>query len=216
MVVAIHTNTTLKHQVEAAENLKAGFEVHGDQAVITPRIDYTADLHVVMGPHYAKNHYLGHSNVILLDRCYYRGDPEHVSLGWMNAEGGRDFVSGGNSRPGPEPAPLKMGSRSIFLQDWHGPYDERIDKADKIRKHPAEEADKTPLETVLESYDIAIGYRTTSLVTAALMGLRVICRDRQNIVANSNYLELLPWADWSHDEIREGKAWEHLRRERRF
>ena len=47
-------------------------------------------------------------------------------------------------------------------------------------------------------------------MTAALEGLEVVCKDDRNIMAEPNWLELLPYADWSHHEIENGDVWEHL------
>jgi hypothetical protein len=47
-------------------------------------------------------------------------------------------------------------------------------------------------------------------VTAALEGLEVVCKDDRNIMSEPNWLELLPYADWNHQEIENGDVWEHL------
>lgn len=124
----------------------------------------------------------------------------------MNAAGGRDFTAG-EGRPGPVPAPAKLGTRSIFLADYEGP----VEPADTVRPHPARERPGEPLEAALARHDVAIGYDTTALVTAALMGLRTVCRSETNIMARPDWLELLPWADWHGSEIASGACWDHLR-----
>jgi hypothetical protein len=48
------------------------------------------------------------------------------------------------------------------------------------------------------------------LVSAALAGLEVICKDARNIMFERNWLELLPYADWHWSEIENGDALEHL------
>lgn len=63
----------------------------------------------------------------------------------------------------------------------------------------------------LKPYGVAIGYMTTALVIAALEGLRVDCRDKRSIMAQPDWLDILPYADWSHNEIANGDAWEHLK-----
>lgn len=144
--------------------------------------------------------------MILVDRCYYRGDPDHVSVGWMNARGGRDFFAG-EGRPRPVPEPTRAGNRSIFLADFHGP----VEPADTVRRHPADELPAESLEMALQRHDVAIGYRTTALVAAALKGLRIDCRSDEHIVAQPDWLDLLPYADWHGREIETGACWEHLR-----
>jgi len=162
-------------------------------------------MHVVLGPHFAKREWLDHPRVILLDRSYYRPDPEHVSLGWMRPDGGRDFRTGsGRDAPTIESQPEQGGS--IFLADYGGP----IEPADTVRRHPAEESSTETLREALRRHRIAIGYQTTALVTAALAGLEIICRDPRNILWQANWLELLPYADWQWSEIESGEAWEHL------
>lgn len=124
----------------------------------------------------------------------------------MNAQGGRHFVAGEGRQP-PVPATARVGDRSIFLADFDGP----VEKADTVRLHPNRMAPREPLEAALDRHDVAIGYRTTALVTAALMGLRVVCRDPEHILADPHWLDLLPWADWHHSEIASGECWEHLK-----
>lgn len=163
-------------------------------------------MHVVLGPHYAKNAWLGHERVILLDRAYYRGDPEHVSLGWMRADGGRHFrVGAGREAPAIEPRPTEGGT--IFLADFGGP----IEAADTVRRHPAEEAPTESLRDALRRHRKAVGYRTTALVAAALAGLEIVCKDAANILWEPNWLELLPYADWHWSEIESGAVWDHLK-----
>jgi len=206
MDIAIHINTSLSHQREHGELLEQGFKRHGLTVNVTADILAEADIHVVSGPHYAKAQWLNHPKVILLDRCYYRGDPEHVSLGWMKSDGSRDFHVGCGRKPPPvKDRTDKTGT--IFLADYSGP----LGQADTVRLHPARERPADGLREALRKHGIAIGYKTTALVTAALEGLEVICKDKSNIMAEDNWLELLPYADWHYSEIASGEAWEHLK-----
>lgn len=152
---------------------------------------------MVLGPHFAKSYHLNHKT-ILLDRCYYRGDPEHISLGWMNPDGSRTFHKGAGRNP-PVPKPQKTGNRIIFLADWRGP----IEEADTVRYHPAEHNATETLQEALSRHDVAVGYGTTALVEAALEGLRIVCRDDKHILQRPDWLELLPYADWGYDELTE-------------
>ena len=205
MDIAIHTNFTLPHQLKYAQHLSVGFKRHGHKTTITQDIHRAADIHVVLGPHYAKERWLEHPHVILLDRAYYRPDPINVSLGWMNSNGGRDFKIGCGRIP-----PIRKNKRTtggtIFLADYNGP----MERADTVRLHPSNEKPETGLIDALYGHKRAIGYKTTSLVTAGLEGLEVICRDKQNIMYKNNWIDLLPYADWSYEEIESGEAWEHL------
>lgn len=123
----------------------------------------------------------------------------------MNASGGRDFAEG-DGRPAPIPKPRKPGDKTIFLADYNGP----IEPADTVRPHPANEKPIESLEAALERHSVAIGYGSTALVTAALMGLQIVCKDKQSIMSNPNWLNLLPYADWHYLEIASGECLTHL------
>lgn len=211
MYIAIHANPALPHQIAYAEYFKEGFKRHGLKSEITSSPTTPADLHVIQGPHFAKNAWLGHPNVILLDREYYHGEftahprsMDWVSVGWMRLDGGRSFVAG-NGRETPS-IQENSGEGSIFLADYNGP----IEQADTVRFHPAQEYPQESLESALERHKTAIGYTTSALVTAGLMGLEVRCLDKRNIMFEKNWLQLLPYAEWRYDEIETGETWAHL------
>ena len=172
-----------------------------------------ADVHVVSGPHYAKEHWLGHPRTLVLDRAYYHEgrtgrwhSMDWVSLGWMREDGGRRFRTGtGRQAPRIEGRPAQGGT--IFLADFGGP----IEPADTVRRHPADEKPQESLRDALRRHRKAIGYTTTALVAAALAGLEIVCKDRRNILCEPNWLELLPYADWHWSEIESGEAWAHMR-----
>ena len=128
-----------------------------------------------------------------------------ISAGWMNDDGGRTFKRGAGRRP-PEPEIKRTGCGTIFLADYGGP----IEQADTVRLHPAGTSHTESLHQALHRHAIAVGYQTTALVTAALQGLEVICKDHRNIMAQPNWLELLPYADWHYSEIESGELWAHL------
>lgn len=196
----------MPHQRKYANHLQKGFQKHNLASKITSSIIEDGDIHVVLGPHYAKKQWLGYET-ILLDRCYYKGDPEHVSLGWMRSDGGRTFRignCGGRIPPEIKDGPDRGGS--IFLADFDGP----VESADTIRHHPAREKSSDGLIDALRRHRVAIGYQTTALVTAGLEGLKVVCKDDRNIMHESNWQELLPWADWHWSEIESGEAIAHL------
>jgi hypothetical protein len=172
-----------------------------------------ADVHIVSGPHYAKNVWQGHPRTVLLDRAYYHEERsgrwasmDWVSLGWLRPDGGRSFRKGcGRTPPTIEERPASGGT--IFLADYGGP----VEAADTVRRHPAEQQSTESLRAALRRHRTAIGYQTTALVTAALAGLEVVCKDARNILARCDWLELLPYADWHWTEIESGEAWEHLK-----
>lgn len=201
--VCIHANPSLAHQKHWANGLKGAFVHHGFECDITynPK-EKGADIHVVLGPHYAKKYHLNHET-ILLDRCYYRGDPDHISLGWMLPCGGRRFTEGEGREP-PQVKKRQPGDRTIFLADYQGD----IGGADTVRRHPAESKPTESLLSALNRHDIAIGYKTTALVDAALLGLSVVSYDTSHILNQPNWLRLLPYADWAYNELNE--AIDHL------
>lgn len=212
MDIAIHANLALPHQREYAEYFRAGFSRHGLKAEITGSKEQNADIHVIQGPHFCKDVWLGHPNVILLDREYYHGEftlhprnMDWVSVGWMRKDGGRKFTNTG----GREPPIVKSNAANrgaIFLRDFGGP----SERADAIRYHPAEKRSSIGLIEELHGYRTAIGYQTSALVTAGLEGLEVDCRDPRNIMWESNWLDLLPYADWHYTEIQSGELIENL------
>jgi hypothetical protein len=172
-----------------------------------------ADIHVVSGPHYAKQFWIGHPRTVLLDCAYYHEEKsgrwhsmDWVSLGWMREDGGRRFRAG-SGRPPPALEPRRTEGGTIFLADFGGP----TEAADTVRRHPADEAPTEPLRDALRRHRRAIGYQTTALVAAALAGLEIVCKDARNILWEPNWLELLQYADWHWSEIESGEAWDHLR-----
>ena len=214
MVITFHCNTSLPHQREHGQWFTESLKRHGLTVEVTSDIHKQADIHIVSGPHYAKQVWQGHPRVLLLDRAYL---PDHqvktkwasedwVSLGWMRKDGGRTFrADHGGGRSAPQIKDRSAERGTIFLADYAGP----IEQADTIRRHPSEETPTEGLREVLRRHRTAIGYQTSALVMAALEGLEVVCKDKRNIMSEPNWLELLPYADWHYSEFDE--AWEHLK-----
>lgn len=214
MDIAYHFNPTQPHQIEHGQWLKAGFKKHGLELIITPSIHQQADIHIVSGPHYAKNEYVGHENTILLDRAYWHElksgkwvSMDYVSLGWMRRDGGRRFRTNGTNRVRPVITNQAAQSGTIFLADYGG----TIEEADTVRRHPGDGNETESLDAALKRHKTAIGYTTTALIRAGLYGLDVICRDRRSIMYEPNWLDLLAYTDWKYSEIESGDAWEHLK-----
>ena len=214
MDIIVHINPTQPHQREHGEWLSKGFKRHGLTCTLTENRYQEGDIHIVSGNHYAKDIWTGHPRTIWLDKRLYKEGPKpdgmvsdpFVSLGWLNAIGGRDFAEG-TGKEYPICKPQKHGKRSIFLADYQG----KIEPADTVRRHHLEETYTETLEEALSRHDIAIGYMTTALVKAGLEGLKVVCKDPRSIMHQPNWLKLLPYADWHFSEIESGEAWEHLR-----
>jgi len=158
-----------------------------------------------MGPHYAREQHLESDNVIYLDRCHYGNTSNRVSIGLQNKQGGRDFIAG-SGRKG---LTIKEnnGTKSLFLADYNG----IVESADIVRLHPQNEESSTTLANDILQCNYATGYETTSLIEAALSGLVINCKGTKSILLQSNWLELLPYANWDIDEIGSGELWHHLK-----
>ena len=210
MSIVFHVNPSQAHQREHGEWLKRGFKRHGLELEITSDRFKEADIHIVSGPHYAKDNWLYHPRTLLIDRAYYHQiksgqwvSEDWISIGWMREDGGRLFKSGTGREP-PTPKDRKSTGGTIFLADYDGP----VEQADTVRLHPAREKHSESLSDALSRHARAVGYSTTALVTAGLEGLEVICKDSRNIMSEPNWLELLPYADWNYSEIESGSFFE--------
>jgi len=143
-------------------------------------------------------------NVLWLDRSLMRPDPFHVSLGWLLPQGGRAFPQG-KGRKKLRLASMKRGHRTLCLVDY-GKSPVKPD-ADTIRYHPDQVTPTESLKKVLECHDAAFGESSSSLVKAALMGLRVHAADPNHILNQPDWASTLPYADWSEAEISRGEPW---------
>lgn len=193
--------------------LSRGFEAHGLTARVTHDPRAPADVHVVSGPHFAKQYWLEHERTIWLDRAYYRFEPQgrymasmpNVSLGWLRPDGGRKFLLGTGRAP-PEIDDQAGDSGTIFLADYGG----TVEQADTVRLHPEIEKPTESLYAALTRHRFARGYLSTALVRAALLGLEVTALDATHILNEPNWRDLLPFADWHWSDIESGEAWGHL------
>ncbi len=217
----IHINPTQKHQREHGEWFAAGFKRLGIKYKVSPVIHEEADFHIISGPHYAYQFWKGRNNVLMIDRAYCHPEKsgqwasmDYISLGWLNPDGSRTFYPG-EGRTLPE-LPQSTGTKTIFLADYGGP----TEPADIVRLHPDQinnagrfsyQINAGPtLEADLMQCRKAIGYRTSALITAARMGLEIVCRDSTHILARDNWRKLLPYTDWRYNEIQSGDAWSHI------
>lgn len=229
--VVIHTNMALANQRETAGWLRDGFKKHGIDAVITPDRDKPADVHVIQGPWYAYKHWIGKPNVLWLNRSYYGHGRWDVSLGWLNADGTRDFrwkdeprravpeladVSTKRDKEccaivfgdyGESPTGMVHDARSKYGRVYYRPH-----PADG-RESPALAPDWT-LEQCFEIADVAVGGKSTVLVDAMVNGLRIDCHDPLHVLNQDadreTVMARLSWADWNFEDIKRGEAWEHL------
>lgn len=198
----IHINRHLAHQVAHGKALQRGFKAHGIRAEVSFHADTPGDVHVVSGPHFAYPRWRN-ANTLMIDRAYW-GDPDCVAIHWLQ-DGEKVFLRGMPKRDHPRLKPLKAGDRTIYLCD----YKERPERTyDTVRLHPAEEMPPESLEDALKAHQVAVGRRSTALVTAAIEGLRVETDDQHSpvygIVSRKKWINDLAWHNWSMDEIASG------------
>ncbi len=221
-VPVLHYNASFPHQVKHAH----AFAVAG--CFVTDDINKEADTHIVSGPHYALNRWKDHPNTIWLDRAFW-GDPECVSIGWLQADRTRKFASGTDSRQKPDLSPWKTREDSVLiLADYEQDVNEIVLAAYsrfgcvRVRRHPAEQGLKSgespdvSLASQLALSDVCIGHSSTALFEAIVMGVPVICTDPKNVVApvsvqdmdaelyrgdRDEWLHDLSYAQFNHDEF---------------
>ena len=213
MFVAIHVNPSLAHQVDHGERWRKGFARHGIAATVTNDPSRAADIHVISGPWFAKKQWTGHPRVIGIDRAWCQPNPEYVSVGWLRADGGYEYRKG-TGRQAPVKRATKSGERAVYLMDYNGaplPLRGYGGAIHEVRRHPSNVRPRDTLADSLNRNAIAVGYMTTALAVAALAGLRVVCLDPRSLMARPDWWELLPYADWTLDEIENGDVWEHLK-----
>ena len=229
--VVIHSNLYLANQVESAGWLKQGFDRHGLDCEVTSDRRQPADIHVVQGPWYAWNQWLGQDNVIWLDRCFYGHHRFDLSIGWLKPDGSRNFKNQ-NMQAGkgklPELKPPKKGRDCAVVFGDYGMHPKHLVEYSRLhfgrtyyKPHPADTgqvslvlAPKWTLEQCWAIADVAVGHSSTVLVEAELNGLYVYTTDPyhvcQDISDREQWLIDLSWAQWSFEEIVNGDFWEHL------
>lgn len=229
MRIVIHANLSLPNQTESAGWLQQGFRAKGIDAEITGDKTSSADIHVVQGPWYCLKEWTGQPNVLFLDRCFYGHPRWDISLGWLNADGSRDFRHKGKAKPKGEPPELKplkpyRGSCVVFADYGQDP---DINAARKLhprvyyRPHPRDTERKVnaiPLRGDLDGVwglcDTAIGHSSTVLVEAVLNGLHVTSTDPRHVIQGhadrERWVTELTWCQWNFEELKRGDFVEHL------
>lgn len=227
----MHYNATLQHQVlHAVAFAASGFDTTTDPS-------YPAHTHVISGPHYAYQQQKRHSRVLMLDRAWW-GDPDCVSLGWLQHDGTRRFATGDAPRPKPELEPWKTRECTAIILVDYGQDPERIEQirsdaaqrftSVKVRWHPASVKNKHPiaLDYDLRLADVAIATSGTSVFHALRLGLPSICLDPKNVCApvcsasidaelirpdRSQWLHEMSYKQFNMAEIAAGTAWKLLK-----
>lgn len=228
--VVAHINHSLAHQVEHGQALTYGLKRHGINLDVTSNIHKEGDIHIISGPWYARDAWLGKPNVLWLDRCFYGDAHDFVSIGWMRRDGSRNFCNADKTE-GKEPLPaLKLCKKrrrcAVVFGDYDG--DARAMLANARRKydsvwfrpHPQDTRPlpcfpmRGSLDDVWSIADVAVGHSSTVLVEAQINGLFVESTYAQHVVHFSDdreaWIKRLSWAQWSLDELVAGTFWEHL------
>lgn len=146
---------------------------------------------------------------LYVDRAYW-GDPDCVTVGWLNTDGSRTFASGTKERPKPDLKPWKHGKRAVVLATWQENATELAQKAAErfstwYRPHPAQKGYSGPwpvmggpVEAVWERADIAIGTTSTALFGAVINGLPTIGRVG-SVASTFEHIRRPDRAQWLHE-----------------
>ena len=174
--------------------------------------------------------WIGRRDVILLDRCYYGDTHDVARLGWLRPDGALTFAQGYH-RPAPATKEWRYsGDTVLILADFgqntkaivaeaRGYYSEV-----RVRLHPANDQPGETLQEAISRADAVIGTAGTALIQAILNGVPTTCLDPRHIARpvtahvigdthmpdRTAWLRDLAYAQWSHNEMQTGEAWEHL------
>jgi hypothetical protein len=210
----------------------------------------SGDIHIIQGPWYAYREWFGKKNVLMLDRCFYGRTQEWCTVGWLRPDASRDFMTQGkngdrwgrhSAELGIQLEPLARGSIDVLFGDhaidatkYRQIFDELRTRGGDAAYRPHPSAPEWPdcpvreaserLDTVLLDTRTAIGFHTSTLVTAALQGVPVVCFDYRNPVYEiaghkigedgmtdrRAWVYRLAWSQWHLDELRDGTFWKHL------
>ena len=197
---------------------------------ITADRDAGGDIHIVLGPHYAMAQWIGKPNVIRLDRCFYGDTTQCARVGWLHADGSQTFARG-YTRPVPAVKDWRTnGNTALILADWGQSVKSIVSEAQsyfsevRVRLHPANKQTSESLSDSIARADAVIGTAGTAQIQAILDGVPTTCLDPRHIARpvtahvigdiimpdRSAWLRDLAYAQWSHDEMKSGEAWEYL------
>ena len=227
--ILMHFNAHLEHQKQHAHAFIKGCK----DVIVTDMKGGEADIHIISGPHFAQEQWKGHPRVLMIDRAYW-GDPDSVSIGWLQPDGTRKFASGTQHRPHPMPEPWKLREASCLVLADYGQNTAETEHHARMRftsvntrLHPADSTDRrvVTLQTQLRLHDVAIGHSGTSIFEAIMQGVPVICTDKNNecmpvcAPSTSSVLYRGNRTKWLHEmsykqftlaEIADGTAWSAL------
>ena len=233
MIITCHVNTGYSHQRRWAEAISHGCKKHGHRVVVSSNRERLAegDVHFIYGPWYVYNKFIGKKNVILIDRDYLGRDPgDYARIGWLLPDGRQVFAKG-YGRDTPTVKDWRyQGNRALVLADYAQKTDEIVRTAHEffsevqVRLHPANKQTSESLSDAISRADAVIGTAGTAQIQAILDGVPTTCLDPRHIARpvtahvigdiimpdRSAWLRDLAYAQWSHDEMKSGEAWEYL------
>ena len=203
----IHANPWLEWQSRYSAALQQGLVRAGHNATITHDPYLHGELSILLGPHFAKKYHP--ERCIFIDRAFW-GDPNAVSMYWMENGNKIYHWHGRGGRTHPELKETKHGTRTVVLND----FDEQFNEPNAtVRHHPARVPCDETLQDCLGRHDVAIGGRSTALVEAFIQGLQVESRVHNGPVPtgiNREYwIRSLSWHNWGIDEIACGDLWNY-------
>jgi len=185
----IHYNPNLSHQVDHAK----AFQACGFGATSSPYDE--ADIHVISGNWFAYQQWKDHPRTLMINRAYW-GDPDCVSIGWLQKDGSRKFAQGSAPRSKPEmrawkqPWPTFGEMSCLILADYGQDINGIADAARKrfvqteVRRHPADtqrgKFDNIPLTDQVAWYDCVIATSSSAAFAAIIRGIPIICLDPRN------------------------------------
>lgn len=195
----------MPHQQRFGRAAVSGLTRRGYSAFLTSNKLADADIHVCIGPWFALEHWRN-ARTLYFDRAYW-GDPDCVSVHWLR-NGEKHFTRNDEKRLTPVLSPMRGSERSIYLCD----YRQKPDRdTDAVRRHPSD-GETGSLVAALDGYGVAVGRRTTALVDAAILGLRIETSDPHSPVwpltrgvDRGTWINRLAWHNWSAREIETGE-----------
>ena len=188
MLRLFHCHPRSPNQIEIAVAFKAcGFKITTSQ-------HEQADIHVISGPNFAYDIYLGCPNVLMVDRaCWGDGDKDQdkkVSIGWLQADGTRKYATGEAPRLKPAMKPWKTQEQSCLLLPDYSMNNTMGDRTIEnvrleaearfgnasVRLHPGTDRRvRRSLRDHISDYDVVVGGRGTATFDAIILGVPVIC-----------------------------------------
>lgn len=239
MLVVIHANPAIQWQREFAPKISAGLDAVGVKHRVTQERQRTSeDLSIVLGTNSFRQ--VENGPFLLVDRCSFGDTNRWVSLvrDGHGRRGDHRVPAGAPAarweRIAHPVLPWKSGRKKVLcgqteswsphtqLPEWYAQVREFVTH---FRKHPAGE-NPTGLQECRNWDDVGLAVTLNSSVgvDAVMAGVPTVTMDEGAMAWDVSahhparsvkpprieWLHWLAWTQWSHDEIAEGRPWEHL------